>query len=291
MRDIHFIIKYFFFTLLFSMGYSQNNQGEKTYNIQITNLNYRINRGVENNTDDSKIEITIHYQNGTNEKYYTRNIRNRGDNESNLNLNLLTKNKIVKNIEVYAFVNFRTGTDAKGSKYININSDCQTGKFDESFSPRMSHITFDYKIFPNLIISDPNPNSNFLPTDDKIKISSLHNFNSNEYKWQYKTNEMPLYTNLEQFNEQDTILVAAFDILGINTDQYLNQVIFIRQLSNCGNWSNIVQYTVSPSAPKITPNSDKETYTSCFDSKDGKIRVFFDRPLNSSINERINLKK
>lgn len=136
--------------------------------------------------------------------------------------------------------------------------------------------------------------SNFLPTHHKIKIESHIGFAPNEYKWQYSTSSFfgyPInFQDLPQFDGMSSIEVDAFDILGANAEDYLGQTVYIRQKDPCGGTyhSNIAQFTVLPSAPKVI-NHGPSVKTSCYDANDGQYRIYFDRPLNSARNEYITI--
>lgn len=143
-------------------------------------------------------------------------------------------------------------------------------------------------IYPRLVIIDTNPSNNFLATEHKTQIVSHIGFASSDYKWQYKTNDMTSFGSLPQFDGQSSINVSAEDILGANVDNYIGQFLEIRQMSHCGNDSNIVTYKILKSAPKVI-NHGPSVKTTCFDADDGQYRLYFDRPLDSSANEYISI--
>lgn len=143
-------------------------------------------------------------------------------------------------------------------------------------------------IYPKLIIINSDPNNNFLATDHKTQIVSHIGFAPSEYKWEYKTSSMGNFGSLPQFDGQSAINVNAVDILGTNVDNYIGQFIEIRQMSTCGNYSNIVTYKILKSAPKVI-NHGPSVKTTCYDANDGQYRLYFDRPLDSSANEYISI--
>ena len=143
-------------------------------------------------------------------------------------------------------------------------------------------------VVPNLTILNPDPLNNFIATDHNTVITSYLGFAPNEYKWQYKTNNMVAFESLPQFDGQSSINVNAQDILGSDVDNYIGEFIEIRQMSGCGNFSNVVSYRILKSAPKII-NHGPAVRTTCFDANDGQYRLYFDRPLDSDANENINI--
>ncbi|UYW01820.1 T9SS type A sorting domain-containing protein [Flavobacterium agricola] len=186
----------------------------------------------------------------------------------------------------------------KGAIYSGLNTSCYTRKFNfdefRNISSNRSGLwnsEFTLFIRPKLEIVENGLGNNFLITDVKTNIVSHTHFRPNEYNWEYSINGVD-YIKLPQYDGLSAINVSAFDILGDKMLNLIGKSIFIRQYSSCQEDSVLskpVEYTILPSAPKIISNSDKKGYTSCFDSNDGQIRVFFDRPLNNSINETINL--
>ncbi|WP_431244384.1 hypothetical protein ACQ9BO_08740 [Flavobacterium sp. P21] len=192
MKKIILFVFFTFSTIAFSQSYA----------IKVYDLNYQITAGVKNNTS-SNIRITLFFENGTSEDIYKRNINNNGDRETNLMVfsNVRTSKPI--RIECYAFVNFRTGTDANSTVPQNITTTCGSGSFSANYSPRMTAVTFKYTVGPDLKIF---PNSdNYLTLNDNIKISSQAGYISSSYKWQYTLNsvnwiDMPQFDGLSELN-------------------------------------------------------------------------------------------
>ncbi|MCD9576645.1 T9SS type A sorting domain-containing protein [Flavobacterium soyae] len=252
---------------------------ETKYIITISNLNYRINKGVKNSTS-SNIKIIIHYQNGTSTTAYYRSIGSSGDNETSLNIDPVNNSTKPVSIECYAFVNFRTGTDANGSKFINVDSYCPNGTFDGDYSPRMSHITFNYKIEPTLDVFQGT--SDFLPTDENITINSLPGYDTGYYKWQYTLN--PSYNNTTDwidFTKYNTSSIStnAIEVLGADAGLKHGQKIYFR-LKPCGTVTGkTITYSIRLSAPKIISSTPDKV--SCYDlgSDDGKLKLQFNRSL------------
>lgn len=143
------------------------------------------------------------------------------------------------------------------------------------------------EIFPKLVIEDPNGIiDNFLSTDDKININSHYGFRIIDYSWQYSTDGFT-YNDLPQYAGMSSISVSAVDILGNKTEENIGKSIWIRQRSDCGNYSNIVEYRILKSSPKVL--STQSANTTCYDSNDGQMTIQFDRPLETSANEYISL--
>ena len=246
------------------------------YETTISNLNYRINKGVKRSSNDSKIRITVNFESGPSKEVYLRRITNEGDAETNLSFPSFKSSSKPVSVDCYAFVNFRTGTDANGTVSKNLNTFCPSGTLDGYFSPRMTHVTFNYKVEPKLIISQI---SNDLPTDDFTTINSIVGYRTDYYNWQYSFDPSPNPANwisLPQYYRQSSITVSAAAILGANAGNFHGKKIYFRQMA-CGVTSNSLTFTIRKSAPYIVSSIKKET--SCFGANDGKLVLTFNRPL------------
>jgi len=261
--------------LVSGFGFAQVN-----YTIKIKNLTYRINEGVKNSTS-SNIRITIHYQNGTSADAYRRDIDNNGDNENNLTLSDVTSFSKPVSIECFAFVNFRSGTDANSSKYANVDTYCPSGSFDQSYSPRMTHITFNYTIEAKINVIPPGTD-NILPTHTKKTIVASSGYDLPYYKWQYSLIPNATATqwiNLAQYNNSPSITVDAVDILGANAGLNIGKNIYfrIKPCTTTPGLSGVATYSIRLSAPKV------DSYTAiqpkCADTDDGGVQLVFNRTL------------
>jgi len=268
--------KFYLFVILLicGLGYAQTK-----YFVKISNLNYSINAGVKNNTD-SRIIITARFKDGSTKQMYYRSIRNNGDKEVNFDVPIIDYPSKPVSIECFAFVNFRTGTDANRTRSINIDSYCANGSFDGDYSPRMSHIKFNYRIDPVLDVFQGSPD--FLPTDENITINSSTGYDSSYYKWQYTFN--PSYNNTtdwKDFTKYSTASIStnANEVISGDAGLKHGQKIYFR-LKPCGTTTyGVGIYSVRLSAPKILSSAPEKV--SCYDlgSADGKLKLQFNRPL------------
>jgi hypothetical protein len=119
---------------------------------------------------------------------------------------------------------------------------------------------------------------NSLPIEDSVTINSHTGFATNEYNWQYKLidpdNPMNVWTDLPLFNGQSSITTNAVTILGSSASNHHGKTIQFKQKA-CDVNSNVINHTIRLSAPHIT--NKIETPVSCFDSQDGKIKIYFNR--------------
>ncbi|MDR6762072.1 hypothetical protein J2Y38_002283 [Flavobacterium sp. 2755] len=230
MKKIILFVFFIFSTISFAQSYA----------IKVYDLNYEIRAGVKNSTT-SNIRITLYYENGTTEDIYKRNINNNGDRETNLLVFSNVRNFRPVRIECFAFVNFRTGTDADSSVFKNVESgNCISGTFSGDYSPRMTPVTFKYTVGPDLKII---PNSNTILTiNDNIKITSQSGFMTDSYRWQYSTDSVN-WIDMPQFNGLSELNTNAAAILGNNANNYIDKSISIRQKA-CNVISNVVTYIV-----------------------------------------------
>ncbi len=263
----------FFIFLYFSnFALSQND-----YKINVYNLNYEITAGVKNSTS-SNIKIDLYYSDGTKENIYYRDIRNNGDKEVNKFITSMTISKKPIRIDCYAFVNFRTGTDANGTISQNIDTFCPNGLFQGYYSPRMTAVTFNYNVVPVLKILPNNNGNDALPAfDDNVIINSLSGFRTDYYNWQYSLDNIN-WINLPQYNGQSSITTNATAILGNNAATYHGKKIHFRQKA-CDITSDIVTYVVRLSAPHIVKTTPIDV--ACFDGKTGGVKIEFERKTES----------
>ncbi|MDR7212239.1 T9SS type A sorting domain-containing protein [Flavobacterium piscis] len=268
--------------LVSGFGYSQGPQ----YVVKISNLNYSINKGVKNNTS-SNIRITVRFKDGSSENLYYRDIRNNGDKEVNLDVASITRTSKPVSIDCHAYVNFRTGSDANSTISRNIDAFCPSGNFDGSYSPRMSHITFNYRIEPKFYIT--RTGDNFLPTHAKRTMTATPGYDNHYYRWQYSL--MPnatatQWTDLSQYNSLPSITVDAVDILGAATGANIGKNIYFR-IKPCIETAGIstgIGYSIRVSAPNVL--SFVPLQPKCTDTDDGGVKLVFNRTLFSG--EQLN---
>ncbi|WP_129747691.1 T9SS type A sorting domain-containing protein [Flavobacterium anhuiense] len=262
------------FLLVCGLGYAQTN-----YVVKISNLNYSINAGVKNSTS-SRIIITVRFKDGASRQLYYRDIRNNGDREVNLDIGAIEYVSKPVSIECFAFVNFRTGTDADGTVTKSVDAFCPNGNFSGSYSPRMSPVTFSYKIEPKFYIT--RTGDDILPTHSKKTMTATPGYDSYYYRWQYTllpNGNSTVWTDLPQFNNLPSITVDAVDILNENAGLYIGKNIYfrIKPCSATPGLSESTSYSIRLSAPKV--NSLTRIQPSCSDSDDGSVQLVFDRTL------------
>lgn len=142
-------------------------------------------------------------------------------------------------------------------------------------------------IYPKLTIVNLQKGvNNILPSKDRIIIKSHFGFKSIDYNWQFSLDGIT-YEDLPQYKGQSELTIDANDVLGAKykMEDYFNKLIHFKQVSNCGNESNVVTYKILESAPKIIKVGDP-VKTTCYDSADGQFRMYFDRPIAQ--NEHVN---
>ncbi|NDW11008.1 T9SS type A sorting domain-containing protein [Dysgonomonas sp. 520] len=169
-----------------------------------------------------------------------------------------------------------------------------TGKNDPA-NPFGTHYGYEgyQSLLPKLKINNPNIN-NFLPTEDKVLISSHTGFKPSEYNWQYATRRdstwyKPMFgtghwryfynwVDLPQYNGQSSINITAKDILGTDADNHIGKNIFFRQVAyNNKATSSVVSYNIMLSSPGITSVSYQ--LPDCHNGDDAKLFIHFDREL------------
>lgn len=265
-----------------SMVYAQ-----KIYEIDLYNLNYRINKGVKNNTS-SNIHIEVVYSDGERETLYYRDIRNRGDAENMWERDTpIRTTKTPIRIDAYAFVNFRTGTDANGTIPANFSLPCvSSGSFSGFYSPRMTTIDFNYTIKP--LFSLGVPPYTIIGYEDPLTLTTVAGIENSLYRWQYAT-----VRSGTTYNWQD-IPVTRENSITFTPGTFMprsaiGKRIYFRVVAPCDNTfeSNVISYILRRSAPTIQQVSS--TPTSCFDTVDGTITLQFSRALETGDNLSISV--
>ncbi|KQB40404.1 T9SS type A sorting domain-containing protein [Flavobacterium aquidurense] len=147
----------------------------------------------------------------------------------------------------------------------------------ESDGAGLSSSSFNVKVRPVLVIASPGANDE-LPTDRRITIASNTGFFPSEYNWQYSFNRLDpnSWVDLPQFSTKSSFTANAVEIIGANAGEYHGKRIYFRQKA-CTTTSVPVSYIVRQSAPEIISKTEEKTR--CFDSKDGKLILKFNRPL------------
>ena len=266
------------FLLVSFISYTQT----KTYNVTISNLSYRINKGVKNSSNNSKIRITIFFESGPPKDIYLRQITEEGDNENGLNIPTFPSDVKPISFECYAKVNFRTGDDADGTVSKTLNAICPSGSFDESYSRRMDNIKFNYKVEPVFHVTRVSSIDDFLPTHSKKTMVATSGYDASYYKWQYTLfldGISTIWTNLLQYNNSPSITVDAVDILGVNAGLNIGKNIYfrIKPCTEIPGMSTPLSYSIRLSAPKV--NSLVQVQPTCIYNDDGSVQLVFDRTL------------
>lgn len=265
--------------LLLVSGYGFAQQ--QNYIIKISNLNYSINKGVKNKTN-SNIRITVRFKDGSSYDAYARGINNSGNSEVNLSIPAFNRNSKPVSIECYAFINFRTGSDANSTISKNVDIFCPSGSFSGTYSPRMSNITFTYKIDPVFSINRSLVMDNILPTHTKKTLIATPGYDPHYYRWQYTlavNGISTIWIDLPQYDNASSITVDAVDILKEKT--YLNigkNINFrIKPCTETPGLSTPLSYSIRLSAPQILSAASFQPF--CSNSEDGSINLVFNRNL------------
>ncbi|WP_103867363.1 T9SS type A sorting domain-containing protein [Aquimarina sp. I32.4] len=277
-----------------STGVSQNR-----YKIDLWDLNYRINKGVKNRTN-SNIHIEVVFFDGERETLYFRDIQNEGDEEINKSVPSVYSSKLPVRIDVYAFVNFRTGTDAEGTIPANFSFPCvDSSSFSGYYSPRMTTIDFKYSVRP--VFSLGVPPYRIIGYDDLLTLNTTTGIETSQYRWQYATT----YTDITLPNLfGDPRVRRVYDWINIPVPRansitftpnafmaasVVGKEVYFRVASACSDSfdSNVISYILRKSAPTIT--SVTSTPTSCFDARDGTITIQFNKALDTRDNLSISV--
>ncbi|CAA0203257.1 T9SS type A sorting domain-containing protein [Tenacibaculum maritimum] len=141
---------------------------------------------------------------------------------------------------------------------------------------------FNVKIYPILTINPPGEANSF-PVEDDIVLTSHTGFKTSEYNWKYSFDGYN-WVDMYAFNGAASIKLNAQEIGDFDASLNHGRTIYFKQ-SACGYDSDIVKYKIRRSAPHIT--SVNTTNTTCYDEKDGSVKINFDRGLEP--NERLSI--
>ncbi|PAM94923.1 hypothetical protein B4N84_10790 [Flavobacterium sp. IR1] len=142
--------------------------------------------------------------------------------------------------------------------------------------------SFNVKVSPVLTIFDDPNEEKYLSVEGDKTISSHIGFDNQEYNWQYAlvpVRGSKVWVNLREYNTLSSITTTASKVLKTNANAYHGKKIFFRQVACNGTvTSNVLEYEIAVETPKIL--SVSPSLVKCYDStKDGKIKIQFERPL------------
>ncbi|MEW7278201.1 T9SS type A sorting domain-containing protein [Aquimarina sp. 2201CG1-2-11] len=190
------------------------------------------------------------------------------------------------------------GTDFYNRKIPIPNSYCfqQSGKL--SFQ-HAEDFDFDLKIFPEITINEPPVNA-YLSDENFLTITLPNNLNTSHYNWEYRILDNDVNATVlvdftpfpNSVNGRVTNNIARLRIKGEEflDKQYLGKKIDIRVNPKCnaGTTSNTISLEYLRAAPLITSVTPDPAAVSCYDEKDGSIRIRFSRALDSD-RDKINI--
>ena len=131
---------------------------------------------------------------------------------------------------------------------------------------------FNLYIYPVVNLSFRDSRSDILGDDDYLIIPEIDGINKDFYQWQYDIGEG--WKNFDtKYQKKNSLKIKGKDFIPSNK---INQNVAIRVDMGC-KLSNEIQFTYRKSLPHIINQSISKT--SCYDSEDGKITLFFDRDL------------
>ncbi|MDX8553257.1 T9SS type A sorting domain-containing protein [Tenacibaculum sp. 1B UA] len=190
-------------------------------------------------------------------------------------------------------------TYGKSSQAYDINTSCDLYTISNVFKGDGDVITTNntLEVSLNPIISIVQPTNNLIGHEDNFTVSVVSNslgFDSSVYNWQYQVvasgtpklnnwKNMPIHTNAKG-KPSFTVKPSSF----LSIDDVGKRVYFRINTCNSQESQNIVFYTLRLSAPHI--NSKEVKPVNCYETKDGSVKINFDRSLKTSELLSISLK-
>ena len=160
------------------------------------------------------------------------------------------------------------------SKHTKISFGIQDYCKNQDYQPQFlnQEVSFNLRIYPEVELSFENDNSNILGDDDYLIIPEFNGINKHFYQWEYNAGEgwvtLPI-----QYQHNNQLRIKGHEFLPPNK---INEYIQLRVNMGC-NKSNIITFFYKKSLPHIIKQS--LSLTSCYNTNDGKITLYFDRDL------------
>jgi len=258
------------------------------YELRIFDFNYYADRS-GGKCKTNEMWLDIHLKNNTKER-----IKYNGAEEHHDRYIKRTYNSPVSKVHFYSFIH------SKGVLGIGCNGPTASVEIEEKNVPLCRsrgigpfdredinfkngerahiHIFFDYETNPVTTLTQTSYEIGY---DDYFSLEvaeSSKSFTSSLFKYEYTLVSTPNdWNDLDlKYQYQQNPKIRLSDFL---PDNVINDKIIFRTKSSCGGQyrSEVVTYTIKKSLPHIT--SSFSYRTSCYDSDDGKITLFFDRNL------------
>ena len=258
------------------------------YELRIFDFNYYANRS-GGKCGTNEMWLDIHLKNNTKER-----IKYNGAEEHHDRYIKRTYNSPVSKVHFYSFIHSKgiLGIGCNGptasveieEKNVPLCRSRGIGSFDredinfKNDEKAHIHIFFDYETNPVTTLTQTSYEIGY---DDYFSLEvaeSSKSFASSLFKYEYTLVSTPNdWSDLDlKYQYQQNPKIRLSDFL---PDNIINDKIIFRTKSSCGGQyrSEVVTYTIKKSLPHIT--SSFSYRTSCYDSDDGKITLFFDRDL------------
>ncbi|HEX6427764.1 MAG TPA: hypothetical protein VF008_08770 [Niastella sp.] len=274
--------KYLIILFLLTAAFSTKAQ---TYSVDLTGLTFKVKEAVKNSTT-SHLRIEVVLANGIHRQLYFRELREEDDQENGWRLDepLIVNSRPVQ-VRTDVFVNFRSGTDARNDQYNDIGV-CDANDLNvASGSPRMSWITYQVKVTPQLSIL--NSAVTMLPDNDKVTLRATSGFPASVYNWYFSLDGRdwdPFPAALNSAGKS-TVNISLKDFVVGSPLSIINVNSFFQVRTCSDHYSNIKTLNNRLSSPKITrldvqPNK-------CFGESNGHVKIQFNRAMIP--NELLNI--
>ena len=281
MRKIFTILSFFILHSLYSQLYIK---GEAQYTMKVTG-----NVQLEGSPCGDGITGGLQYFVGKYEKNTPPHIFQKNTSASYPNLgngflgrfngevtfkedNKINEIEILTTLRHRGFFGCKSSEETKNSPPINITNYCTNQYYVFSNFGLNQSGWFNLNVYPEVTLSFRDSHSNILGDDDYLIIPEIDGINKDFYQWQYDTGEG--WKNFDtKYQKKSSLKIKGKDFIPSNK---INQNVKIRVNMEC-NTSNEIQFTYRKSLPHIINQSISKT--SCYDSDDGKITLFFDRDL------------
>lgn len=144
---------------------------------------------------------------------------------------------------------------------------------------------FYLNIYPELTLRLANQDLIDLGSETELIVAPIEGIHPSYFNWEYKTAQSDWQLLPAAYQKKNHLNIKGKEFLG---PESFGQMVQLRVNMGCGNPSNVVAFQYMESAPQIR-REGTSINTTCYDTADGQYRMYFDRALDASEDEHINI--
>lgn len=144
---------------------------------------------------------------------------------------------------------------------------------------------FFLNIYPEVTLRLDNSDLIDLGSESELVVAPIEGIHPSYFNWEYKTAQSDWQLLPAEYQKKNYLNVKGKAFLGAEA---FGQMVQLRVNMGCGIPSNVVVFQYMESAPQIR-REGTSINTTCYDTADGEFRLYFDRALDASEEEHINI--